>query len=101
MLPAALVAGKRGDRSLEVYDAPLPFVAEVWSPSTGDYDVDAKFPEYRARGDLEIWRIHPYDHVVMAWIRGDDGEYDERTYTGGEVRLAALPVTIDLDLLWA
>ena len=24
---------------LESYDAPLPLVIEVWSPSTGDYDV--------------------------------------------------------------
>ncbi|MEP6871059.1 MAG: hypothetical protein ABI939_04320 [Anaerolineaceae bacterium] len=33
---------------------PLPFVAEVWLPSTGEYDVDEKFPQYQRRGDLEI-----------------------------------------------
>ena len=27
---------------LETYEAPLPLVVEVWSRSTGDYDVDAK-----------------------------------------------------------
>jgi Uma2 family endonuclease len=87
---------------LEVYEAPLPFVAEVWSPSTGGYDVDGKLPEYRRRGDAEIWRLHPYDRTVIAWRRRPDGDYDETTFHGGSVRLAALPeVMIDLDALFA
>ena len=36
---------------LEIYTKPLPLVVEVWSRSTGDYDVEEKFPEYRRRGD--------------------------------------------------
>lgn len=39
-------------RAFNAYTEPLPFVAEVWSPSTGDYDVAAKLPLYRQRGDL-------------------------------------------------
>ena len=39
---------------LETYRQPLPLVVEVWSLSTGGYDVDAKFPEYQRRGDIEI-----------------------------------------------
>jgi len=39
---------------LEWYDAPLPLVVEIWSPSTGDYDVNTKLGEYQRRGDLEI-----------------------------------------------
>ena len=39
---------------LETYGQPLPLVVEVWSPSAGGYDVDAKFPEYQRRGDQEI-----------------------------------------------
>ncbi len=90
------------DRSdiLEVYDAPLPLVVEVWSPSTGDYDVDAKLPEYRRRGDLEIWRLHPYERTLTAWRRQPDGTYTEELYRGGTVQPASLPnVSIDLDLL--
>src|SRR5215216_1141340 len=40
---------------IEVFRDPLPLIVEVWSPSTGGYDVDAKLPGYRERGDLEIW----------------------------------------------
>ena len=86
---------------LEAYDAPLPLVVEVWSPSTGDYDVDAKLPEYQRRGDLEIWRIHPFDRALTAWRRQPDGSYLELHYTGGTVQPVALPnVTIDLDTLF-
>ena len=88
--------------TFEVYDVPLPLVVEVWSPSTGDYDVDEKLSEYRRRGDLEIWRIHPYEHTLIAWVRQPDGSYDETLYTSGVVRLTALPnVTVDLNRLFA
>ncbi len=85
---------------LETYGDPLPLVVEVWSPSTGGYDVDAKLPEYRRRGDVEIWRLHPYDHVLTAWRRQPDGEYEMSEYRGGEVEPLTLPgVRIDLDAL--
>src|SRR5262249_54272806 len=61
VVPATTVRDHQGDRSLEVYEAPLPLVIEIWSPSTGEYDVEAKLPEYQRRGDLEVWQIHPYD----------------------------------------
>jgi Uma2 family endonuclease len=87
--------------ALEVYDAPLPLVVEVWSPPTGDYDVDQKLPEYQRRGDLEIWRLHPYERTLRRWLRGPDGRYTETVHRGGVVRPAALPdVTIDLDVLF-
>ena len=86
---------------LEVHAEPLPLIVEVWSPSTGDYDVDAKLPEYQKRGDLEIWRLHPYDRTLTIWRRHPDGSYEETVYHGGTVRPAALPgVTVDLDALW-
>ncbi len=102
VIPIALAASLRGRPDvLELYTAPLPFVAEVWSPSTGDYDVDAKLPGYQARGDAEIWRIHPFTREVTAWRRQADGSYDELTVTGGTLTLSALPeVTIDLDALF-
>ena len=31
----------------EVYEEPMPLVVEVWSPSTGDYDVEQKLREYQ------------------------------------------------------
>ncbi|MDP9364558.1 MAG: Uma2 family endonuclease [Chloroflexota bacterium] len=91
------------DRSdlLEVFDDPLPLVVEIWSPSTGDYDVDAKIPEYQRRGDAEIWHIHPYERTLTAWRRQPDGSYKEATFHGGAVQPVALPhVSIDLDALF-
>ncbi len=85
-------------RDLGIYAAPLPFVAEVWSPSTGRYDITAKLPRYRQRGDLEIWYVHPYERTVTVWRRQADGSYTEDVYTGGIVPILSLPgVAIDLD----
>lgn len=87
--------------SFEVYDDPVPFVAEAWSPSTGEYDVETKFPEYRLRRDQEIWRIHPYERTVTAWRLQPDGTYTEHVFTSGTVQLHALPdITIDIEKLW-
>jgi Uma2 family endonuclease len=100
--PAEIFRAQLGTRRLEMYRDPLPLVVEVWSPSTGDYDVDAKLPEYQRRGDLEIWRIHPYERTLTAWRRQPDGTYTEAVYTGGTVEPVALPnVVIDLDALFA
>jgi Uma2 family endonuclease len=86
----------------EVYPEPLPLVVEVWSPSTGRLDIDEKLPEYKQRGDLEIWRIHPYDRTLTAWIRRADGTYAEQVRVGGIIQPAALPsVHIDLDALFS
>ena len=103
VVPVELVqrGRSRTPRALEVYASPLPLVVEVWSPSTGDYDVDAKLPEYQRRGDLEIWRIHPFEQTLTAWRRQPDGTYTEVSYRGGIVELVAFPgITIDLDALF-
>jgi Uma2 family endonuclease len=103
VIPMRLVRPLRRRRdALEAYAEPLPLVVEVWSPSTGDYDVEAKLPEYQRRGDLEIWRGHPYDHTLTSWRRQPDGSYLEGSYTHGAVEPVALPgVAIDLDALFA
>ena len=103
VLPAPLVIAQHGEPgTLEIYEAPLPVVAEVWSVTTGRYDVDAKLPEYQRRGDKEIWRLHPYERSVRAWRRQPDGGYEESVYRGGIVPLASLAgVTIDLDAIFA
>ena len=86
---------------LEVYEEPMPLVVEVWSPSTGDYDVEEKLREYQRRGDVEIWRIHPYEHTLTAWRRQPDGGYEQTVYRGGSVQPAALPgVTIAIGRLF-
>ena len=102
VIPIALTELLRGRADvLEAYRQALPLVVEVWSPSTGTYDVDEKLPEYQRRGDLEIWRIHPYERTLTVWVRQPDGSYDESVYRGGVVRPAALPdVEIDLDVLF-
>ena len=76
--------------TLAIFADPLPLVVEVWSRSTGDYDVETKIPMYMQRGDLEIWRIHPYERTVTSWVRQPDGTYQETVYRSGTIRLAAL-----------
>ena len=101
VIPNELAARLRGDE-LELYSDPLPLVVEVWSPSTGNYDVDEKLPHYEARGDLEIWRLHPFDRTLTRWQRQENGSYEFDVVTGGKVRLHGIPgVTVDLDRLWA
>ena len=83
--------------SLDAYPEPLPLVIEIWSPSTGRYDVMAKLPDYQARGDLEIWYVHPYERTLTAWRRQPDGTYSETVYRSGVVRQDSPPgVSIDL-----
>jgi Uma2 family endonuclease len=82
---------------LAIFNQPLPLVVEIWSRSTGSYDVNAKIPIYQERGDLEIWRIHPYERTLTAWRRQPDGTYEEHLYREGIVRTVSLPnVAIDL-----
>ncbi len=103
VIPASLVRPIL-DRTdlLEEYPEALPFVAEVWSPSTGQYDVDSKLPEYQRRGDYEIWRLHPFERSLIAWRRRPDGGYDRSEYQGGTVELVTLPgVRNDLEVNFA
>lgn len=92
VIPRSLVSGFSDvPRGLEQYDAPLPLVVEVWSPSTGDYDVETKFPVYRAHGHAEIWRIHPYERVITIWRRQPDGSYIQSRQVDGYLEPASLP----------
>ena len=89
------------DDILEVFDQPMPLVVEVWSPSTGNYDIKEKLAAYKHRGDLEIWSIQPYERRLTAWRRQPDGSYDEETFGEGSIEPVALPnVTIDLTALY-
>ena len=103
VLPTKLTEPLRGRADLlDAYAVPLPLVVEVWSRSIGNYDVNEKLDEYRRRGDLETWRLHPYERTLTAWRRQADGSYEEALYQGGVVRPTALPgVAIDLDALFA
>jgi Uma2 family endonuclease len=99
VLPAELF---QAQASFETYSAPLPLVIEVWSPSTGGFDVGTKLANYQRRGDLEIWRIHPRERTLTAWRRQPDGTYEVTVYRRGIVRPEFLPnVAIDLDALLA
>ncbi len=86
---------------LEVYDEPMPPVVEVWSPSTGDYDIETKLRTYQLRGDAEIWRIHPSERTLTARRHRPDGGYDGAGQREGSVQPIALPgVTIELERLF-
>lgn len=102
IIPRALVRRLLAQpRTFEEYTEPMPFVAEVWSPSTGTYDLRRKIEQYRQRGDQEIWRIHPYQRTVTAWRRQPDGGYREETWSTGAVALHAVPgIRIDIDRLF-
>jgi Uma2 family endonuclease len=77
---------------LAIFSEPVPLVVEVWSTSTGNYDIDAKLPVYQQRGDQEIWYIHLYDRILTAWVRQPTGSYAEATYREGDiVRSRGLP----------
>jgi Uma2 family endonuclease len=87
--------------TLDAYPEPLPLVVEIWSPSTGRYDIHEKLPDYKARGDPEIWYIHPYERTLTAWRRQPDGTYTESVYRGGVVVPPSLPgVAIEIELLF-
>ena len=101
VVPTAYGVDLVDETRLAIFSQPLPLVAEVWSPSTGDYDVDTKIPVYRQRGDADIWRLHPFDRTLLRSVRQPAGSYHESVHHGGIVTLAALPhVTIDLDRLF-
>jgi Uma2 family endonuclease len=86
---------------LEVFEQPLPLVVEIWSRSTGEYDVKEKLAVYQQRGDYEIWYIHPYERTLTAWVRQPDGSYEETLYREGIVSPTSLPgVEIDLAALF-
>jgi Uma2 family endonuclease len=86
--------------ALDAYSDSLPLVIEIWSPSTGDYDIYRKLPGYQQRGDLEIWYVHPYRKTLNAWRRGAAGTYSETVYHQGVVGSEAVPgVDVDLDVL--
>jgi Uma2 family endonuclease len=101
VIPAALKLPFEDDPdAFNAFAEPLPLVVEIWSKTTGDYDIAAKLPLYRERGDLEIWYIHPYEHTLTAWRRQPDGSYSESRYTGGIVPARSLPgANVDLDTL--
>ena len=101
VIPAVLQLPFEDDpRALNAFADPLPLVVEVWSRTTGAYDFATKLQAYRARGDAEIWFIHPYERTLTTWRRQADGGYVEETYRGGPVPVASLPgVSIDLDAL--
>ena len=102
VIPTAFVRDLGGADALDVYDRPLPLVVEVWSPSTGDYDVTEKLAEYQRRGDGEIWYLHSSERTLTAWRRQPDGGYTEMVCREGEVRPVSLPgVVIDLAALFA
>ena len=103
VIPTATVRELRQNpRALDAYAEPMPLVVEVWSPSSGDRDIDLKLPDYQRRGDAEIWYIHPYEQTLTVWRRTPDGSYDETVYRDGIARPESLPhVAIDRDELFA
>lgn len=98
VVPAAAREAKWDETGVEAYPEPMPLVIEVWSPSTGDYDVTEKVHGYQQRGDLEIWLVDLRTRSVRVIRRQAEGTYTERNQPRGGIRVASLPgVTLDLD----
>jgi hypothetical protein len=54
-----------------------------------------------ARGDLEIWYLHPFVHSLTTYRRRPDGTYAESHYTHGSVAVQSLPgVEVNLSALF-
>ncbi len=103
VIPASLFVPLMKGREyvLDFFAEPLPLVVEVWSPSTGSYDVDEKIPQYKARGDKEIWRIHPYERTLTIWRLQSGGTFVESFHRDESVSPAFSPnVVIDLAALF-
>jgi Uma2 family endonuclease len=103
VVPRASVQAALDLRStrLDVYTEAMPLVVEVWSRSTGGYDVETKLLEYQLRGDAEIWLLHPYDRTLTAWRLQADGRYTESVHREGVIEPVALPgVRIELAALF-
>jgi Uma2 family endonuclease len=87
-------------RAFNAFAEPLPLVVEIWSRTTGHYDIAAKLPGYRERGDAEIWFIHPYERPLTAWRRQPGGNDTEDLYRGGLIPVVSLlGLVIDFDAL--
>jgi Uma2 family endonuclease len=101
VIPAAFKTSHRDyPRAFNAFAQPMPLVVEVWSHTTGHYDLAVKLHAYRERGDEEIWYIHPEERTLTVWRKQPDGTYLEDTFQGGRVSVVSLPgVTIDLDAL--
>ena len=100
VVPTVFVDALFGQHVLEAYDQPLPLVVEIWSRSTGDYDLSEKLRVYQQRGDHEIWYFHPYERTLAVLRRQPDGSYVESLHREGVIRPVALPgVEIDLAVL--
>jgi Uma2 family endonuclease len=98
---ADLVGDPANPWTVDAHTAPALLVAEAWSPSTRRYDIDEKLLAYQERGDLENWRLHPFDRTLTVWRRQPDSSYAETVLHGGAITPAELPgVTIDLNALF-
>ncbi len=80
-------------------------VPRYWSPKFGRHQpaTTTSTQSFRntGRGDLEIWRLHPYDRTLTVWRRQDDGSYETFQQAGGTIQPIALPgVVVDLDALF-
>jgi Uma2 family endonuclease len=84
--------------ALDTYAEPARVVVEVWSPSTGEYDIDQKIPQYAVHGDREIWRVHPRERSIEVWVRAEGGSYSHQIQQGGTLSLRWLPgIRVDSD----
>ncbi|MCC6998922.1 MAG: Uma2 family endonuclease [Deltaproteobacteria bacterium] len=77
-------------------------LVEVLSPSTEGYDRGDKFEHYKSMPSLRQYvLVSQRERRVEVWTRGEDGDWQARTTTDGEVaRLDAIDCTLDVRTLY-
>ena len=49
----------------------------------------------------DVMSLDPYERILTAWVRHSEGNYAEKVFAAGAVRLSAMPgAMIDLDALF-
>lgn len=87
--------------SLDDIGAAVPWIADVWSPYAGGYDIDRKLPGSHHRGSAENRRIYPSERTVTIRRRQRVGLYKEPVDSRATRRRAAYPeITTDVDDLF-
>ena len=58
---------------------------EILSPSNADHDKEYKYRKYLSAGVIEYWIVDPEAEEIKVNLLNKEGEYEETTYTKGEV----------------
>ena len=93
---ASIFCGPRPEQGAKTLALPNPVVViEVLSPKTGQYDQGSKLNEYRSIESVElVGFIDPVNELVRSIRRVEPGQWLETMFSGRDLELAPLGLTI-------